>query len=665
MKKIIPIFLFLVIILTTSTFASTFETSVKDSADDAWYYNGGWSTAGISIFLGKFENKGRENGLRFQSITIPQGSVIDSAFLEIEARQNQSKTICSILIIGEDTASAMAFSTSANYLSRIKTTTIVQWSPIPQWTADSVYKSPNIASVIQEIIDRSDWSSGNDLALFIRDTSSADGAYRVGKSYNYQGSEHSPRLLIYYTYTLAAGGTSDSIGIDTGSGWGQWIYPAYLKEGSNMTFTISGDTLTIAGEAGGGSTDSTDVAGWNFATKKDVGDTAIIIRDDIHDTAVVLRADSSKWFKYVTDIDTITKPAVTGNTLKWNGSKWIPAPYDSTFAFSIASFSDGQYTTQLIGSGTWKTTGNLSFTTSYNNGPPTSAYINLQSDGGVSWASNLNLTTPFTSGVSAENTAYPSAKDKYIRFYLNASKGAENDIEYESYIYFRNYIFWGTSTINTGFTEADIEGLSGKDSTNSTTISKTINSSSGLYIVYAYPSSYTDMDDGNDYEEDGGTDFTFNSLPIAMTRTTGTLSITNPAGYGETYEVYASDLANLGNYTFSASTTDKTINYIRYGVTLKTSGFNEADIEGLANSSLTNDNTQIWSSVTVGTNEYYLWSCPKRLGLVSFWIGGFEGGFGSPESLSVTNVMGWSEDYYCWRSSNHSLGATVVETKAP
>jgi hypothetical protein len=57
-----------------------------------------------------------------------------------------------------------------------------------------------------------------------------------------------------------------------------------------------------------------------------------------------------------------------------------------------------------------------------------------------------------------------------------------------------------------------------------------------------------------------------------------------------------------------------------------------------------------------------LFAFPKRLGTVTFWVGGFQGGFEDPETVSVTNANGWTEDYYVWRSTNSNLGATVVET---
>jgi len=364
----------------------------------------------------------------------------------------------------------------------------------------------------------------------------------------------------------------------------------------------------------------------------------------------------------LTDVDTTSTAPVSNDVLKWNGTNWVPAVYNATFAFSIASFDDGQGTTQLIGSGTWKTTGNIAFTSSYTNGPASSAYISIGSDGGVTWGGNLTLSTPYTSGTSAENTAYPSAKDKYIQFTLHASKGAESGTSAESAIYFRNYIYWGVATKNSGFSEADVEGLSGSSISNSYTTSRSINATSGQYLVIAYPSSYTTIPSGADYESDGGTGFLFNSIACSM-KAPETVYITNSAGYPENYKVYASNSSALGNSSLQLSTSAQSIDNLYYGKTTKTSTFLESDIEGLANSSITNDNSQVWSSVTTGAGEYMLFSFPKRLGIPTFWVGGFEGGFESPETVSVTNINGWTEDYYAWRSTNSNLGATVVETK--
>jgi len=351
------------------------------------------------------------------------------------------------------------------------------------------------------------------------------------------------------------------------------------------------------------------------------------------------------------DVDTVTDAPARDEVLKWNGTNWFPATYDTTFAMTIASFADNQTNTQLIGSGTWKTTGQIAFTASYNNPPPDSASITL-SGTGMSGGFPITLTTPFESGSNTGDTSYPSSKDVTATFTLTAYDGATPRTDTETVV-FRNYLYWGTLNKKTGITESDVEGLSGSELTNDQTQNKSINSTSGLYLIWAYPASYSSLH---------ATGCLFNSITCPMTLVTSTLSITNSAGYTENYKVYASDNANLGNSTLSTSTSSQLINKLYYGITTDTSGFNEADVEGLANSEITNDNTQTWDSVTAGSGEYLLFAFPTRLGVPTFYVGGFEGGFESPETVSVTNVNGYTENYYVWRSTNSNLGATVVTT---
>jgi len=366
------------------------------------------------------------------------------------------------------------------------------------------------------------------------------------------------------------------------------------------------------------------------------------------------------------DLSDVDASSPTKNyVLKWNGSAWVPALYDATFTFSVASFTDNESVTQLIGSGTWESTGNITFDMTYNNGPATSGDVALTSDGGVTWASDLTLADPFTTQISAENTAYPSAKDKYITFSLTASDGADTDTAYSATVTFRNLIYWGVASKNSGFTEADVEALAGSAISNDQTRQEALSPGAGEYLVFAFPSTYTSIATSRDYETDGVTGFRFNSVGCAFEEAE-TVSLTNSAGYTEDYKVYASSQANLGSSTLGTYTTTSTptIDPLYYGITTTTSGYTESDIEGLATNEITNDNTQVWDSVTTAATEYMLFSFPKRLGIPTFWVGGFEGGFESPETVSVTNVNGWTEDYYVWRSTNANLGATVVETKA-
>jgi len=103
------------------------------------------------------------------------------------------------------------------------------------------------------------------------------------------------------------------------------------------------------------------------------------------------------------------------------------------------------------------------------------------------------------------------------------------------------------------------------------------------------------------------------------------------------------------------------INYLWYGTTEKTDTFTEADVEA-GTEILSNDETRTWPEITTGAGEYMLISYPSRLGSVTFWVGGFEGGFEDAETVELTNSAGFTENYYVYRSTNANLGATVVTT---
>lgn len=66
-------------------------------------------------------------------------------------------------------------------------------------------------------------------------------------------------------------------------------------------------------------------------------------------------------------------------------------------------------------------------------------------------------------------------------------------------------------------------------------------------------------------------------------------------------------------------------------------------------------------TVTAGENAHIAYCVPKRFGTRKFRIGGFEGGFESPLSVSFTNATGYTEDYYIYLSTYANLGTTTVE----
>lgn len=353
----------------------------------------------------------------------------------------------------------------------------------------------------------------------------------------------------------------------------------------------------------------------------------------------------------LTDVDITTDPVAKNDVLKWNGTKFVPVAYDYSFVFSLSAFDDGLSTGILAGSGVWKAAEAIAFTASYLNGPPATAMIQKSVNGGAYSDLNSMDGPAYTSGNNTAAVNYPTV-DQYLRFQLVASDGVDGNTVQAASLYFYNNVFYGVASKASGFTESDIEALSAAI-TSSFTTSRTLNAGSGQYLVIAYPARYGNLH---------ATGVLFNGIVCPMTQDSATLSITNSAGLTENYKVYVSNLANLGNSSLQLSTSSQLINKLYYGKTSATSGFSEADVEGLANSLASNDNTQTWNSVTAGAGEYLLFAFPTRLGIPTFFVGGFEGGFESPETVSITNANGYTENYYVWRSTNANLGATIVTT---
>lgn len=139
-------------------------------------------------------------GLRFQNITIPQGATITSAYIQFTADEKDDE-LTTLTIWGEDTDDAAAFSYATNDVSnRTATSNSVEWIP-EEWAtvgaAGADEKTPDISTVIQEIVDRGAWNSGNSLVLVV-----AGEGTRTAESYD-GSSADAPTLHLEYTSNSA------------------------------------------------------------------------------------------------------------------------------------------------------------------------------------------------------------------------------------------------------------------------------------------------------------------------------------------------------------------------------------------------------------------------------------------------------------------------------
>lgn len=132
--------------------------------------------------------------MRFADVSIPHGSTINSAYITFTNFSEGSDTVLAkVYGIDEDNTSTMAL----NPLGRTKTTATIDWD-VGSRIHDQSFTSPDIKSVVQEIVNREGWASGNAMGFFIWDDGSASESFVSAYGY-YDDPDKAFYIEINYT----------------------------------------------------------------------------------------------------------------------------------------------------------------------------------------------------------------------------------------------------------------------------------------------------------------------------------------------------------------------------------------------------------------------------------------------------------------------------------
>lgn len=154
--------------------------------------------ANVTWYTGNFGGTAIYNGgVRFQTVAIPQGSTINSATLTINLVVEIGTPTATIY--GDDVDSAAAWSNTSRPSQITQTTASASFAP--SGTGD---KTIDVASIVQEIVNRAGWVSGNDMRFGVISTSAAY-SYFSAYDFNVGSTALSARLDIDYT----SGGTTN------------------------------------------------------------------------------------------------------------------------------------------------------------------------------------------------------------------------------------------------------------------------------------------------------------------------------------------------------------------------------------------------------------------------------------------------------------------------
>jgi hypothetical protein len=116
-------------------------------------------------------------GLRFQNINIPKGSMIKNAYIQFTVdATSKNADPCNVVIRYEPNDNPTTFDSNAFHLSnRSKSIDSVYWSVGgTSWStvgsAGVDQRTPNLGAMIQNIVNRNGWNSGNAMAFFLKGT---------------------------------------------------------------------------------------------------------------------------------------------------------------------------------------------------------------------------------------------------------------------------------------------------------------------------------------------------------------------------------------------------------------------------------------------------------------------------------------------------------------
>lgn len=227
---------------------STFNGQIASNPDNPYIIWGApgnitfYNTAalygfGPSLFFSNYLNS--ESALRYTGITIPKGATINSASINIKLSTTCGGYSYQIWAYAEDNSSQI--SDGNDFVNRSRTSATVQWN-LSSTGSGTIVTTQDVSSIIQEIVNRSGWSSGNTIQFVLGTwgtrypnlTVVGSDYFVIGVSYN--GSYYSPLTINYSTVTVPTVTTGSATSIANNS----------ATLGGNITNT-GGENNTVRG----------------------------------------------------------------------------------------------------------------------------------------------------------------------------------------------------------------------------------------------------------------------------------------------------------------------------------------------------------------------------------------------------------------------------------
>ena len=310
-------------VLTVGVMADVAESAVLDirvtaGSDDAEEHTDAGENGRMENWSSTDLELGREDdfpdqqlcGMRFNNITIPNRARISNAYLEFTVDEADSGQM-SLAILGALTPDVPNTFDNTDYeLSSLpRTSAEAYWIDIPAWsTAGNTYQTPDISSVISEIVGQAGWVNGNSLVLMVEAYAGSTGC-RTAEAFDGDAAG-APRLYVEYM----PGTAWDPTPIN--NGWALIDLP--LLEWEMPDPLVGGDTLSVNVYFG---TDPNLIVGVNGTVQPETG-TAVVNTGNFG-RPLTLNQDYYWRVDIIDPNGGFGAPIITGNT--WTFTTTIPA----------------------------------------------------------------------------------------------------------------------------------------------------------------------------------------------------------------------------------------------------------------------------------------------------------------------------------------------------
>ena len=186
-KRLAMVFTTILMFTFIASSQTTINIKISNADDDCEEYllaPGGDGVGFMDMTSGDLELTTESNGephivgLIFRNVTIPAGATITNAYVQFEVDENET-CVPNLTVLGAKIANMPAPFTGAFFeiSSQPRTTATVAWSPGP-WSIEHErgvnQQTPDIKTIIQEIIGVSGWASGNNMMIMLTDPSEVE-----------------------------------------------------------------------------------------------------------------------------------------------------------------------------------------------------------------------------------------------------------------------------------------------------------------------------------------------------------------------------------------------------------------------------------------------------------------------------------------------------------